>query len=158
MAQGNLNKTFIIVAEVSPDGKISKVIEKDETTIQELVNYHQRKEYLEKQVLEVTRNYHLLMARYENISQKNEAALASLTGLLIAYGVFDPKKHTLNLEPIVKPYVLKILQDIQNQEAKLGFWASRWDDFTRKHKLKWPNILLNLGKWVAGFFKKKDKI
>ncbi|MBA4849008.1 hypothetical protein [Emticicia sp. BO119] len=157
MAQGNLNKTFLIVAEVSPEGRIAKVIEKEETTIQELVNYHQRKEYLEKQVLEVTRNYHLLMARYENISQKNEAALAALTGLLTAYGVYDPQKHTLNLEPIVKPYVLKTLQDIQNQEARLGYLAGKWEDFKLKHKLKLSNLLLSAAQWFGGFFKKKDK-
>lgn len=156
MGQENRNRTFLIVAEVGVDGKIAKVIESEETTVDELINYHQRKEYLEHEVTELRKRHHLLMVRYEQLTQKNESALASLTGLLTAYGVFDPNKHTLNLEPVLKPYFEKLLNDRENQEARLGYWESRWEDFKLKHKLKFNNIMLSAAKWVGGFFKKKD--
>ncbi|MBA4849477.1 hypothetical protein [Emticicia sp. BO119] len=145
-----MTKTYLAVIEYSDKGIV--VIESEEKSLEEIARFYQYHEAIEAELERVTKENEFLRNTLESGTIRNEQFLTSLLQIFTAIGVYDSKKNTLNLEPILKPYFEKMLADNLKNERKKSRLARKWELWRYKAGVDAKSNILNAGFKVAMFF------
>lgn len=153
------SKLHLAILQVEESG--IKVIEFEETSFEEISGFYQYHQALEAEYSRISKEYELLRNRYESSTIRNEQILTSLVGILTAYGIYDSQKHSVNLEPLIRPYFHKMMLEHEQQMNRQGFFRQRWEEYKLRNGIDTKTSLIRLGmagiKFVANLLTKSSK-
>jgi hypothetical protein len=160
------NKTYLALIRVDKAGRIIEVLSQEEKTPEQFIEFFEYHQALEQEHA-IQKNqsdtlwemYKSLKNYHDSTTHRNEMALNALISVLTTQGIYDPKKHSMDLSPLFGPYMDKYMAEREAKLQKLNFIEDWWENFKIKRGLKWGNLLMGgfgkASKFFMGMFSKK---
>lgn len=162
------HKTFLALICVDDAGQIIEVLSQEEKTPEQFIEFFQYHQAIEEEYAKLKISLDALLTDYKSLKYyhdnntfRNEMALNALISILTTHGIYDPKKHSMDLSPLLEPYMDKYMAEREAKMQKLNFIEDWWENFKIKRGLKWGSLIMSgfskASKFFMGMFSKQKK-